>query len=102
MTTKKYKFTLPLLCSDPIFKCIFIKCPFVLKKFIYDITGEYFNNISIGTNELSINKIKRCDFIINTDKNIIINIELNKVFSKTMLVKNTSYLFNLFSTYSLL
>ena len=94
----------PILCSDPIFKSIFSKYPNILRKFIYDVTGRYYKNISLGMNEIPINrykeKFKRCDFIISTDSNTIINIELNNNYSKTMLIKNTSYIFELFSNYT--
>ena len=100
----KEKIEIPLLMYDPIFKSIFMKLPNILSKFIYDITGNKYNNIILGMNELPINrykeKFKRCDFIINTDSNTIINIELNNDYSKTMLVKNTSYIFNIFSRYT--
>ena len=94
----------PILCSDVIFKSVFIHNEDILNKFIYDITGYKFNKISLGMNELPIvrknEKFKRCDFIVHTDKNIVINIELNKFFSDTILVKNTCYIFSLFSSYT--
>ena len=93
-----------LLSSDVIFKSVFIHNEDILNKFIYDITGYKFNKISLGMNELPIvrknEKFKRCDFIVHTDKNIVINIELNKFFSDTILVKNTCYIFSLFSSYT--
>ena len=101
MTKKKTKYSIPILCSDPIFKSVFMDCPNILSKFIYDITGKYYNNINLGMNEIPINrnneKFKRCDFIINVDNNKIINIELNSEYSKTLLIKNTSYIFEIFS-----
>ena len=91
----------PILCSDPIFKSIFMKYPHVLSKFIYDITGNKLDNINLVSNELPITrggeKFKRCDFIIIFN-NKIYNIELNNSYSKTLLIKNTSYIFSLFST----
>ena len=94
----------PILCYDVIFKSIFCNLEDILNKFIFDINGEKFHKITLGMNELPIQrkneKFKRCDFIINTDKNIIINIELNHQNSKSLLVKNTSYIFELFSTYT--
>ena len=93
----------PILCSDVIFKSVFLHQEEILIKMIYDITGLRLENIHFYMNEIPIRrgneKFKRCDFIIHTDKNIVINIELNRDYSKTMLVKNTSYLFELFSTY---
>ena len=94
---------MPLLCSDVIFKSIFIKHTDVLSKFIYDITGIRLNNISLVVNELPITrnheKFKRCDFLISNN-NYIFNIELNSSYSKTLLIKNTSYIFNLFSSHA--
>ena len=93
----------PILCSDVIFKSVFLHHEEILIKMIYDITGLRLENIHFYMNEIPIRrgneKFKRCDFIIHTDKNIIINIELNRDYSKTILIKNTSYLYELFSTY---
>ena len=76
-----------LLSSDVIFKSVFIHNEDILNKFIYDITGYKFNKISLGMNELPIvrknEKFKRCDFIVNTNSNTIINIELNNELSDT-------------------
>lgn len=92
-----------LLSSDVIFKSVFMHNEDILNKFIYDITGERLESIHFYMNEIPIRrgneKFKRCDFIIHTDKNIVINIELNRDYSMTMLMKNTSYLYELFSTY---
>ena len=96
----KEELKIPILCYDPIFKSIFMKHPHILSKFIYDITGDKLDNITLVSNELPIirnkEKFKRCDFIIK-DNNKIYNIELNSSYSKTLLIKNTSYIFNLFS-----
>ena len=92
-----------ILCSDVIFKSIFMKYPNILSKFIYDITGYKLNNIKLICNEMPITrykeKFKRCDFLIYYG-NKIINIELNDSYSKTLLIKNTSYAFGLFSSYT--
>ena len=92
---------IPILCYDPVFKSIFMKHPKILSKFIYDITGNSLDNINLVSNELPITrqgeKFKRCDFIVK-DNNKIYNIELNSSYSKTLLIKNTSYIFSLFST----
>ena len=94
---------LPILCADSIFKSIFTKRPNILSKFIYDITGDKLDNIDLISNELPITrykeKFKRCDFIIKDD-NKIYNIELNSEFSNTLIIKNTSYIFSLFSSYT--
>ena len=93
-----------ILCSDVIFKSLFLNLEDILVKFIYDITGYQFEHIVFYMNEIPIQrkdeKFKRCDFIIETDRNVIINIELNRYFSDTILVKNTGYVFSLFSRYS--
>ena len=95
---------IPILCLDVIFKSVFSDLESILKYFIYDITGLKFNKIILGMNELPINKknekYKKCDFIIHTDKNVIINIELNDTYYQSMLIKNTSYVFSLFSRYT--
>ena len=94
---------LPILCSDVLFKSIFMKNPNVLKRFIYDMTGIDVEDIKLISNEIPIvrnkEKFKRCDFLI-CYHNTIINIELNSSYSKTLLVKNTSYIFSLFSQYT--
>ena len=94
---------LPILCSDVIFKSIFIKNPNILRMFVCDMTGIDIKNMELVVNEIPIvrnnEKFKRCDFLIRYD-NIIINIELNSSYSKTLLVKNTSYIFSLFSQYT--
>ena len=94
---------LPILCSDVLFKSIFMKNPNVLKRFIYDMTGIDIEDIKLISNEIPIvrnkEKFKRCDFLIRYH-NTIINIELNSSYSKTLLVKNTSYIFSLFSQYT--
>ena len=93
---------LPLLCRDRIFKSIFTMYQDVLKIFIYDITGIKLNNLQISMNELPITrkdeKFKVCDLVI-TDDNYIIDIELNSSYSKTLIIKNTSYIFNLFASH---
>ena len=93
-----------ILCSDVIFKSLFINMEDILATFIYDITGLKFEHMVFHMNEIPIirkgEKFKRCDFLILTDKDVIINIELNRDFSQSMLVKNTSYLFSLFFTYA--
>ena len=73
---------------------------------ISDITGIDYkllkDNIILETNELPISrqneKAKKCDFIIRIDKNMIINLELNKESYSELLIKNLSYIFNIFST----
>ena len=94
----------PMLCYDVIFKSVFGNLESILNKFIYDITGIHFKNISLGMNELPIvrgnEKFKRCDFVINTDQDVVINIELNRYYSNSMLIKNTGYVCSLFSKYT--
>ena len=94
---------LPLLCRDKIFKSVFLKNKDVLITFIYDITGIKLYNINLIVNELPITrkneKFKICDLVVN-DNNYIIDIELNSSFSKTLLVNNTNYIFNLFASYT--
>ena len=92
-----------ILCYDVIFKSIFMKYPNVLSRFIYDVTGYCLNDINLICNEMPITryeeKFKRCDFVIS-DNNRIFNIELNSSDSHTLLIKNTSYAFGLFSSYT--
>ena len=92
---------LPILCRDEIFKSIFMKHKDILAIFIKDITGITLNNFNIIMNELPITrkkeKFKRCDFVIK-DNNFIFNIELNSSYSESLLIKNTSYVFNLFAS----
>ena len=54
----KEKIEIPLLMYDPIFKSIFMKLPNILSKFIYDITGNKYNNIILGMTELPITRYK--------------------------------------------
>ena len=78
----------------------------ILGKMISDITGIDYkilkDNIILETNELPISrkneKAKKCDFIIRVDKNMVINLELNKESYSELLIKNLSYIFNVFST----
>ena len=94
-----YKY--PLLCNDVIFKSLFIGIEFVLEKFIYDITGDKVKDIKLYANEIPIKrgkeKFKRCDFLIKHN-NTIYNIELNNSYYDALLIKNTSYIFSLYST----
>ena len=91
----------PLLCNDVIFKSLFTNLEFVLEKFIYDITGDVIKNIKLYANEIPIirgkEKFKRCDFLIKHN-NTIYNIELNNNYYDTLIIKNTSYIFSLYST----
>ena len=100
MVEDKTDFSLPLLCNDVIFKSVFIGNEDILEKFIYDISGKKINNIKLEITEIPIirknEKFKVCDFVIRNG-NEIINIELNSSYSKTTLIKNTSYAFGLFS-----
>ena len=90
-----------LLVNDVIFKSLFIDNIDILNKIVKDITGYNLDNPSLVCNELPIKrkneKFKRCDFILS-DNNTIINIELNNNYYKSLLIKNTCYIFNLFST----
>lgn len=100
--------SLPILCYDVIFKSIFINQENILAKMVSDITGIDYellkDNVILETNELPINmkneKVKRCDFILRINNGNIINLELNSHRYAGMLVKNLSYLFQLFSTSS--
>ena len=98
----------PLMCYDVIFKSIFTNHENILAKMISDITGIDYklleDNITLETNELPISKknekAKRCDFIVRYNNNYIINLELNRQSHTGLIVKNLSYVFNLFSTNS--
>ncbi len=52
------------------------------------------NYLLIKKNE----KFKRCDFIIKVDNNMVLNLELNRQSHTGLIVKNLSYIFQLFST----
>ena len=75
---------------------------------VSDITGIDYellkDNIILETNELPIStnneKVKRCDFILRINNGNIINLELNSHRYAGYLVKNLSYLFQLFSSSS--
>ena len=103
---KSIKLTKPLLCYDVIFKAVFTGNENILAKMISDITGMDYklleNNITLESNELSISKnnekAKRCDFVIKVGKDNIINIELNRQSYTGLIVRNLSYIFNIFST----
>lgn len=102
---KKVYSKLPFFTYDIVFKSIFLKYPNILSKMISDITNIPYNKLEnkliLETNELTINKInekaKRCDFLVNIDKNIIINIELNRHTYSGLKTKNLSYLFKIYS-----
>ena len=91
---------IPILCTDIIFKSIFIDMESIIIKFIYDITGYKLDNIILTINEIPITrkneKFKRSDFIIKSD-NEIFNIELNSNCYNSLIIKNLSYLCGLFS-----
>ena len=73
---------------------------------ISDITGMDYSllkdNLVLKTNELPIyrkdEKFKRCDFVITVDEHMILNLELNRQSHTGLIVKNLSYVFQLFST----
>ena len=92
---------LPILCHDVIFKSLFINNVDLLLMFIKDITNLNFKDMHLYCNERPImrdgEKFKRCDFILRND-NHIINIELNSNYYDTLIIKNTCYVFSLFST----
>ena len=100
------KYRHPFLCYDVVFKTLFSTHPNLLARLISDITNLSYdlleNNIYLEANELPIErdneKFKRCDFIVKYDKNSVINIEINKHSYTGLLVKNLSYVCNLFST----
>ena len=50
----KEEYELPLLCNDVIFKSLFTGLESILEKFIYDITGNNINNITLYANEIPI------------------------------------------------
>jgi len=95
----------PFMCYDSVFKSVFMGNEDILSKMIYDITGENYKNILLETNELSINrfneKFKKCDFIIRTNDNSIINLELNPKSYPGLIIKNLSYIFHLYKTNSI-
>ena len=102
--SKDLKF--PLMCYDIIFKSVFMNNENILAKMISDITNIDYkileNNITLEANELPISKknekAKRCDFIVRLDKDYILNLELNRQSHTGLIVRNLSYVFNLFST----
>lgn len=102
--SKDLKF--PLMCYDVIFKSVFLNNENILAKMISDITNIDYkileNNITLEANELPISKknekAKRCDFVVRLDKDYILNLELNRQSHAGLIVRNLSYVFNLFST----
>ena len=104
--SKDLKF--PLLCYDIIFKSVFMNNENILAKMISDITNIDYkileNNITLEANELPISKknekAKRCDFVVRLDKDYILNLELNRQSHTGLIVRNLSYVFNLFSTHT--
>ena len=95
-----------MLCYDTIFKSVFRNQENILGKMISDITGMDYSllkdNLVLKTNELPIyrkdEKFKRCDFVITVDEHMILNLELNRQSHTGLIVKNLSYVFQLFST----
>ena len=104
--SKDLKF--PLMCYDVIFKSVFLNNENILAKMISDITNIDYkileNNITLEANELPISKknekAKRCDFVVRLDKDYILNLELNRQSHTGLIVRNLSYVFNLFSTHT--
>lgn len=97
-----------MLCYDTIFKAVFTGQENILAKMVSDITGIDYeilkDNMILETTELPISKknekAKRCDFILKIGNDNIINLELNAHRYAGVLVKNLSYLFNLFTSSS--
>lgn len=104
--SKDLKF--PLMCYDVIFKSVFLNNENILAKMISDITNIDYkileNNITLEANELLISKknekAKRCDFVVRLDKDYILNLELNRQSHTGLIIRNLSYVFNLFSTHT--
>ena len=100
------KYRHPFLCYDVVFKTLFSTHPNLLARLISDITNLSYdlleNNIYLEANELPIErdneKFKRCDFIVKYNKNSVINIEINQHSYTGLIIKNISYVCNLFST----
>ena len=73
---------------------------------VSDITGIDYkilkDNVVLETNELPIStkneKAKRCDFVLRITDNKIINLELNAHRYSGLVIKNLSYLFQLFAS----
>ena len=96
------------MCYDVIFKAVFTGEENILAKMVSDITGITYeileDNVILETNELPIStkneKAKRCDFILKIGKDNVINLEINSSHYGGLIIKNLSYLFQLFSTLS--
>lgn len=94
---------LPLLYDDFIFKRLFTGQDTILEKMISDITGiEYsflkgnmiFGNDTSKRNEQNL----PCDFILTINKQMTINLEINKQSYLGTIVRNFPHLFQLFSS----
>jgi len=104
----KNKLREPFMCYDSVFKSVFMGNENILSKMICDISGFNYalleNNLVLDTNEISIDrfneKFKKCDFIAKIADNNIINLELNPKSYPGLVIKNLSYVFHLFKTYS--
>ena len=103
---KKFsKLNLPFMCYDIVMKAIFIDEVNILAKMISDVTGIDYklleDNVILEVNELPVSikneKAKRCDFILKIDKNNILNLEINTSYYPELVIKNLSYLFNIYS-----
>lgn len=99
---------IPLICRDSVFKSVFIDNPNVLAKMISDITNTPYkdlkDNISYDTNELPIRtkkeKAKRTDFLVKIGANQVSNVELNVRNDKSQVMKNLSYIFYIYSSFT--
>ena len=97
-----------MLCYDTIFKAVFTEEDNLLAKMVSDITGIDYellkDNIILETTELPIStkneKAKRCDFVLRIIDDKIINLELNAYRYNGLIIKNLSYLFQLFTSSS--
>ena len=99
------KLNLPFMCYDIVMKAIFIDEVNILAKMISDVTGIDYklleDNVILEANELPVSikneKAKRCDFILKIDKNNVLNLEINTSYYPELVIKNLSYLFNIYS-----
>lgn len=92
------------LMNDMTFKTLWVKGSVLTKKYLNDIitkiVGLDVSDFNLSSNELGLNNYKsianKVDILlVNEDKKIKVNVELNKNYSKYLMRKNDTYIYKL-------
>lgn len=103
MENKTNELTKPFLCYSKVLQAIFTGEDNLMAKMVADITGIDYemlkDNVILlaGDSTIKNNKAKRCDFVIRILDNNIINLEFNVNSYGCLIIKDLSYLCQLFT-----